>query len=927
MTEPPHRTNLVKPLNEEVSRRICTGQVIISLPGACRELLDNALDAGATTIEVRVKENGTELLEVIDNGSGIEAVNFDALCKPHSTSKLSSITDFNSLTTFGFRGEALNALAELGNVTITTRHQDAPVATKITFDNRGEVTRKDPCPRQMGTTVSVAELFAPLPVRRQEFVRTSKKELIKMLSTVQSFALSRTDVRFICVNFVGGKRIEMLSTPGGSASVKETISSLFGARSEKGNFLDIHEAVPDEETKAHYGVKVENDAIFDKIHSCEYGQGRHSADRQFVYVNKRPVDFAKVCRIANEVYGSYNRGQYCMLVLFVEVDPASLDVNVSPDKRTVFLHAEKELFAKLRASLGATFEKVHGKCPKAGASEDWSTLATQSQISSILHAEMNSTDGGSDNSFIIVNDGDLDTSRSQLSDCALETPQAEVAASFSHIDNDVLGERVYDRYADSSDGERCSSRASDLFQETSGAHKRARLDPSSNGTDAFKRPSLAHKNGGSLAAKSSTTRTLEAFAFKTARELAAERAAQGNGHESTAADELHAVSRGSTLVITLHQPSSNAVDPSTPPTTTGTLLHAPSSSVQRRISPIRHERTSTELIVNAFHDASMFDEDERGDLSIDAVANDSTTDPMENAEELEAPSGSNDVVFVGTQGATTFMTTQSQKLVRPQQSVQIDLNILRERMNEIRQRLHQQRDSSTELVGEQYQLEVEKSKDIEADQPAEIAEQNLSLLLKKEDFARMRIIGQFNSAFIIARLDNQLFVVDQHASDEKYNFERLQRKALVQSQKLITPQLLQVGAVHEAVLRDNVDVFRANGFDFDFDEDDIDEILGVVSEFPGTMYRPAKLRKIFASRACRKSVMFGDPLSRQQMHEIVRHMGKMDQPWNCPHGRPTIRHLCTMRKVPAVCGASENEEEGTQVYGDTVEELNDAEMT
>ena len=88
----------------------------------------------------------------------------------------------------------------------------------------------------MGTTVSVAELFAPLPVRRQEFVRTSKKELIKMLSTIQSFALSRTDVRFLCINFVGGfvswlfstslskefrKRIEMLSTPGGSASVKE----------------------------------------------------------------------------------------------------------------------------------------------------------------------------------------------------------------------------------------------------------------------------------------------------------------------------------------------------------------------------------------------------------------------------------------------------------------------------------------------------------------------------------------------------------------------------------------------------------------------------------------------------------------------------------------------------------------------------------
>lgn len=107
-----------------------------------------------------------------------------------------------------------------------------------------------------------------------------------------------------------------------------------------------------------------------------------------------------------------------------------------------------------------------------------------------------------------------------------------------------------------------------------------------------------------------------------------------------------------------------------------------------------------------------------------------TADVTESGEDLEAVSGSNDVAFVGTQGATTFMTTQSQMLVRPQQNVEIDMNILRARMNEIRQRLHLQSGSSPEYVGEKYQLKVEKSKDIEADQPAEVAEQNLSLLLQ-----------------------------------------------------------------------------------------------------------------------------------------------------------------------------------------------------
>ncbi|VDM72413.1 unnamed protein product [Strongylus vulgaris] len=90
---------------------------------------------------------------------------------------------------------------------------------------------------------------------------------------------------------------------------------------------------------------------------------------------------------------------------------------------------------------------------------------------------------------------------------------------------------------------------------------------------------------------------------------------------------------------------------------------------------------------------------------------------------------------------------------------------------------------------------------------------------------------------------------------------------------------------------------EANGFGFEFREKDIEEILAVVSEFPGVMYRPAKLRKIFASRACRKSVMIGTALTTNQMKSIVSHLGTLDQPWNCPHGRPTLRHLVDLNKI------------------------------
>ncbi|VDO73065.1 unnamed protein product [Onchocerca flexuosa] len=122
-----------------------------------------------------------------------------------------------------------------------------------------------------------------------------------------------------------GKQHQALVTPGGDASIKDIIVNLFGARFEKGTILDIIQQEPDESVCALYGIsdhlKFDDIRITGYISSCVHGHGRSTADRQFVYFNKRPVDYAKLCRIANEVYQQYNRGQYCMLILFVDVPP------------------------------------------------------------------------------------------------------------------------------------------------------------------------------------------------------------------------------------------------------------------------------------------------------------------------------------------------------------------------------------------------------------------------------------------------------------------------------------------------------------------------------------------------------------------------------------------------------------------------------
>jgi DNA mismatch repair protein PMS2 len=214
---------------------------------------------------------------------------------------------------------------------------------------------------------------------------------------------------------------------------------------------------------------------------------------------------------------------------------------------------------------------------------------------------------------------------------------------------------------------------------------------------------------------------------------------------------------------------------------------------------------------------------------------------------------------------------------------------------------------------------------------ADRAEEKLSLTISKTDFAKMKVVGQFNLGFILATRSSEpgaddvpvagdeLFIIDQHASDEKYNFERLQAITVVQSQPLVSSKTLDLTAVEEEIVIENLKALETNGFIVTIDESgdrpvgqrcqlvslpvskettfslaDLEELLALlVDSPPGAVPRPSKVRKMFAMRACRSSIMIGRTLTQKQMGKVVKNLGELDKPWNCPHGRPTMRHLCT----------------------------------
>lgn len=187
----------IKPIEGRSVHQIQSGQVIVDLCSVVKELVENALDAGATSLDIRFKDNGLESIEVQDNGAGIASDDYRSIALKHHTSKLSSYNDLSSLNTFGFRGEALSSLCALSKFhIITAKADEAPKGKRLDFETSGQLKGTTVAACQKGTIVAVEELFYNLPVRRRELEKNIKREYKKVLDILHAYACISTDVRF-----------------------------------------------------------------------------------------------------------------------------------------------------------------------------------------------------------------------------------------------------------------------------------------------------------------------------------------------------------------------------------------------------------------------------------------------------------------------------------------------------------------------------------------------------------------------------------------------------------------------------------------------------------------------------------------------------------------------------------------------------------
>ncbi|MEH6483410.1 MULTISPECIES: DNA mismatch repair endonuclease MutL [Pseudomonas] len=304
-------------LSPRLANQIAAGEVVERPASVIKELLENSLDSGAKRIDVDVEQGGVKLLRVRDDGSGIAEDDLPLALARHATSKIRELEDLEQVMSLGFRGEALASISSVSRLTMTSRTAEAEQAWQVETEGRDMQPRVQPAAHPVGTSVEVRDLFFNTPARRK-FLRTEKTEFDHLQEVIKRLALARFDVAFHLRH--NGKTVLSLHEANDQTSRGRRVASVCGPA-----FLE--QALP---------IEIERNGLHLWGWVGLPTFSRSQADLQYFYVNGRTVRDKLVAHAVRQAYRDvlFN-GRHPTFVLFLEVDPAVVDVNVHPTKHEV----------------------------------------------------------------------------------------------------------------------------------------------------------------------------------------------------------------------------------------------------------------------------------------------------------------------------------------------------------------------------------------------------------------------------------------------------------------------------------------------------------------------------------------------------------------------------------------------------------------
>lgn len=321
-------SDIIQLLPDHVANQIAAGEVIQRPASAVKELLENAIDAGATSIKLIIKDAGRTLIQVIDNGCGMSETDARMCFERHATSKIKEANDIHSIRTMGFRGEALASMAAIAHVELKSKLYEQELGTRLTIEGSKVITHEN-CATNNGTSISIKNLFYNVPARRN-FLKSDNVELKHITDEFFRVAMANEDCSFSY--FQNDKEILNLAV----SSIKKRIVDIFGVKyneklvpvSEETSLISISGFVG----KPEFSKKTRGD--------------------QFFFVNKRFIKSGYLHHAVNNAFKDLiTEGQHPSYFLYFTIDPKFIDINIHPTKTEIKFEDEKSIYAIIRSSV------------------------------------------------------------------------------------------------------------------------------------------------------------------------------------------------------------------------------------------------------------------------------------------------------------------------------------------------------------------------------------------------------------------------------------------------------------------------------------------------------------------------------------------------------------------------------------------------
>ncbi|SEG32409.1 DNA mismatch repair protein MutL [Oceanospirillum linum] len=380
-------------LSPRLANQIAAGEVVERPSSVIKELVENAIDAGATRIDIDVEKGGSKLIRIRDNGSGIAPDDLPLALSRHATSKIITLDDLEGVHSLGFRGEALASISSVSRLDLTSSTQDTGEGWRVIAEGRDMATQVTPAPHPKGTSVQVKDLFFNTPARRK-FMRTEKTEFGHIEETFRRLALSRPDIALSLRH--NQKAIHQLPAGTRQAEQEKRLASLLGKNlMNQSLYIDVEAT----------GLRLWG-WVGLPTHS------RSQADQQYFFVNRRVVKDRLVVHAIRQAYRDVLfHGRHPVFVLYLELDPAVVDVNVHPTKHEV-------RFRDGRLVHDFLFRTLHRALAEVRPEADGSTAPTNMTHAGVAGQEAATEQPMQDQTAIAFSDGSASGSsdRSGVSD-------------------------------------------------------------------------------------------------------------------------------------------------------------------------------------------------------------------------------------------------------------------------------------------------------------------------------------------------------------------------------------------------------------------------------------------------------------------------------------------------------------------------------